>query len=238
MELSVALIILIVHIQICTGNIISGRLQKENNMTKCGTVSPFPAAQKRLACSLECLKNNLCTAILFDEKEIAYLRCKLILSDSASTIDLSVLPQYEYFAIRADKQVTCDNMGIETPEGWDSECPKLYFPLDSDQSAAYGGSSAHADFSTSGKLGQSMHLENDGSPPYAYHNLGSSYVSPQYCFPDPSSCTRGASFAFWMKIPQEPTSPASGYLTIKPTKGPGFAVYWFKASSYNSHMTT
>ena len=120
-------------------------------------------------------------------------------------------------------------MGIATPIGWRSACPRLHFPLDSDQSGALGGSSAYADFGNDGKLGKSMYLPNTGLAPYAYHNLGNGYTSDQYCFPAPGSCELGASFAFWMMIPGEP-SLTSGYLTTMLSEGPGFAVFWSRTT--------
>ncbi len=134
-------------------------------------------------------------------------------SPFSAPIDLTGLLGHETFLIKPDTEVTCSNMGIATPQGWRSKCPKLYFPLDSDQSGTYGGSSSNANFSTNGKLCKALYLENDGSAPYAYHNLGNTFTSDQCCFPDPSSCVNGASFAFWMMIPQQP-SASSGQKSI------------------------
>ena len=188
-----------------TGSVISKWFHKESQMISCGTITPFSTADTLSDCAIECFEQNGCTVILFDGNADLPNRCKLVSSPFSAPVDLTGLLGHETFLIRPDSKVTCNIMGITTPEGWRSGCPKLYFPLDSDQSGLYGGSSTNANFSTDGILGKALYLKNDGSAPYAYHNLGNTFTSDQFCFPDPSSCMNGASFAFWLMIPQQPT---------------------------------
>ena len=193
-------------------------------MILCGTIITFPAGDTLSTCSIECMQQSWCTCILFDGNSNIQDRCNLISSHPSLPIDLTNMSGHDYFT----KNISCRNMGISTPKGWRSGCPKLYFPLDSDQSATYGGSSGNADFSSAGILGHALYIENSPTLPSAYHNLGWSFTSDQFCFSEPSLCVNGVSYAFWMKIPIEPMS-TSGYLSTKLPKGPGFAVYW---SSY------
>ncbi len=197
-----------------TESVVSKWFEKESQMISCGTVIPFSAADSLSDCSTECFEQNWCTGILFDRNADIPNRCKLVTSPFLAQIDLTGLLRHDIFLKKPDKRTGCSNMGISTPEGWRSECPKLYFPLDSDQTGTYGGSSTNADFSSDGKLGKSIYLENDGSAPYAYHNLGNTFTSDQYCFPDPSTCVNGASFAFWMMIPHLPTGSSGQIFTF------------------------
>ncbi len=218
--------LMLLSIQECFGLFRFKRFQKDSKITVCGTIFNVTDVGSIFTCSLECMKNNMCAAVLFNENEPSQNRCKLISLGSAATVDMSGLSRYEHFVMRPDIDVPCNNMGVAKPEGWRSGCPKLYFPLDYDQSAGYGGSSANSDFSTAGKLGQALYIDNTAAPPYAYLNLGSGYTLPEFCFPDPGTCgDNGVSFALWMKLPSHPTT-AQGYLTTAISKGPGFVLLW------------
>ncbi len=204
---------------------VSKMFRKDSILNSCGTVVPFPVGESLATCSLQCLKHGVCTGILLNKNIPTPELCKLIFSGSSSPINMSSLIDYEHFAIRPDRDVSCTQVGFAEPKGWRSACPALYFPLDSNQSVAFGGSLVNANFSIPGKIGNSIYLENDGSVPHAYYSLGSSYTSDQFCFPSPESCGNGASFAFWMKIPRQPTT-ISAYLTTRRSRGPGFVFYW------------
>ena len=213
-------------LQECYGLIRLKAFLKGSSGSARGTMIPFPASDSLASCSLQCLKDSLCTAVLFNVNEVSHMRCKLISSNSSVSLDLNALSGYEYFILSPETLMEYNYIGgIAKPIGWRSGFPKLYFPLDSDQSGTYFGSSVNANFSTLGKLGQAIYIKNgDGLPP-AYHNLGNNFCSSQYCFPEPGSCMNGATFAFWMKIPGQPTS-YTGYPTTAHKKGPGFVVFW------------
>ncbi len=209
---------------------ISHSFERESGMTTCGTITPYSEAQSLLACSKECPKHDWCTGILFKRMSNQH-NCLLISMNISMPNEFYVLSGYKHFAMKPEPTVSCINMGIPTPLGWRSGCPKLYFPLDSDQSPSNGGSSANADFGTDGKIGKSVYLENGNSTPHAYLSLGNAYTSDQYCFPEPSSCVNGVSLAFWMNIPVEPpsTSGYHSYITTRNSKGPGFVLFWFSS---------
>ena len=135
-----------------TENVFSKWFEKESKMISCGTIIPFPTTDSLSDCSMECFEHSWCTGILFDGSADIENRCKLVTSPFLEPIDLTGLLGHDNFIKKPGKKVNCNNMGIITPEGWRSECRKLYFPLDSDQSAIYGGSSANVNFSTDGKL--------------------------------------------------------------------------------------
>ena len=201
---------------LCMGSFTFSLLKKGSITKTCGQATPWPSTHDFINCSVECLKESWCISILFHGKAIPSERCELVSSESPSVIDLDGLPGYDHFAI---SMVSCSNMGMSTPPGWRSGCPRLNFSLDSQLT----GSALNVHFLSAGKLGQALNVPVPHSASDGYYNLGS-FPETDYCFPDPARCPDGVTFAFWMKIPSFPATN-EGYLTTRLEGGPGLMVY-------------
>ncbi len=204
-------------VQLCIGGFTSWLLQKGSIMKTCGKAIPWSDTPDFQNCSVQCLKENWCISILFNRNAILSERCKLISPESTGVINLDGMPGFEHFAL---SMKSCNNMGIGTPTGWRSGCPTVYISLDSQHT---GSAVNNADFLSSGKLGQALNVPTiSGSD--GYYNLGN-FPNLYFCFPDPSRCPDGVTFAFWMKLASFPATGNEGYLTTAYDGGPGFRVY-------------
>ncbi len=132
----------------------------------------------------------------------------------------------------------CNDLGIgvSTPTGWGSGCPKVYFPLDSDTGGAGGPGSSNIQFVAGGKVGNCYSSSRPGNSD-AYYQLGT-FQSSGYCFLDPGSCPNGLSVAFWMNIVAMTTEDYQSFLTTMAWNSPGIAIFYYEGYGLDFKVTT
>ena len=202
---------------------------KESHETSvAGQVISDPSGTRRLSCSSRCLQTHTCLGILFGKDiQNAQERCKRIGrgSDCTDTVNLTSWSQYKYLKPQPSMKKACPDVGIgvATPSGWGSDCPTLYFPLDTViPGGPQGEDSSNIQFASGGKVGNALYNPATESAPESWYELGA-FPQPQYCFVDPETCDRGMSVAFWLKIIST-GSASHGIITTATQNGPGFSV--------------
>ena len=152
----------------------------------------------------------------------------------SNSIDLNSWPAYKYFANKPQQKPCKDlGIGVPTPSDWGTECPILYFPLDTTSlGSKQGPHPANIQFTSGGKVGNAFYNPVPDSATHAWHEVGS-FMQPDYCFPDPISCPHGVSIAFWLKIigAQSTGTGKQGIITTAKLNRPGFAMFWIDDSA-------
>ena len=173
--------------------IISQAMKKENRTSLCGTIIDIPLSRKSLkACSLACVHQDTCKGILFAKDKDVSKICKLITSQSETITTSSALSGYTPYFPRLHCPGYGNNETFELPENWNSGCPVAYFPLDaSTEGVAYGNDPTAIDFSQPGKVGNGLSFVNPTGSLDAAFRLHGTFLSPQYCYTTPDSCTQG-----------------------------------------------
>ena len=225
--LNLCLIILITTASVISATIKLGnsKFSKGNRTATCGHIINEGDVKSLLGCSEKCLTRGGCKGILYLKNSHIPDACKLVTSDDNTRFKNGETDGFDVYSIKARPEAVCNNLGIgvSTPSGWGSGCPKVYFPLDSiAEGTAEGNAPATIQF-VSGKVGNSFYFPNPDANIQAFFNLGS-YPVTEYCFPDPERCIHGVSFAFWLNL-MVPGNAGGGQITTIPDKGPGFLVY-------------
>ncbi len=197
------------------------KFSKGNRTTICGQIVDSGNVKSLLACSEICSTHAGCKGILHLKNDHTPDKCQLVTSDGNAKFSNGETDGFDVYSIKAPGNV-CNNLGIgvPSPSGWGSGCPRVYFPLDSAAEGTVEGGGLAAIQFVSGKVGNSFYFPNPDANIQAYFNLGSFPVT-NYCFPDPERCIQGVSFAFWLNL-LAPGSGGGGQITTIPNGGPGF----------------
>ena len=184
-----------------------------------GDMQLDPDSNTGTKCSLRCLKSDVCDGFMFNEVKAVSRRCQHIIR-SNNFFYLSLWNGQKYFA---DSGCANLNVGITTPPGWSSGCPKKYFQLNAKEDippSSFHCSGGHKLFLPGGKVGNYMSIKEK------YYTL-KTFPLDEYCFPDPIRCPLGVTYAFWLDIVAEnDPDPISGFFTTMRKNGPGISVYW------------
>ncbi len=196
-----------------------------------GLLIPDASGTRLLSCTSKCLHTENCTGILYG-KEIQGVdnRCmKIIQSTNCSDrINLHSWPDHKYFAMK--RGCTDLGIGVTTPKAWESNCPILYFSLDTaNPGTAQGLHAGNIEFTSGGKVGNVFKNPVPDSLTQSWYQLGT-YPNSSFCFPDPESCPDGMSIAFWMKIISQ-GSGIQGFIATATMDAPGFNVWWYDTGS-------
>ncbi len=229
MDTFLNVLIIFTNMTIINAIIQFGELSKGKRANICGQVEDKGDIKSLLHCSEKCLINGHCKGILFPNNKSTKdnATCKLVTSGHNTMLNINETEGFEIYSIKTKpKPGVCNNLGIgvPTPSGWGSGCPRVYFPLDSAvEGTAVGGGSAAIQF-VIGKVGNSFYFPNPDANIQAYFDLGI-YPLTSYCFPDPERCVQGVSFAFWLNLLTPGSAGIAGQITTMPNEGPGFLLF-------------
>ena len=208
----------------CHGRIITEYLKKGNRAHLCGTVERKETSLQ--ACSVACLRQDICLGFLFGKDKEITQRCKMITpeSDLSNPQDLSGYEQYYPRTV-----CSYSNCNFVAPVTWVSGCPTVYFPLNSAlEGTAYGNNPGAIDFTQPGKVGNGLSFINPSGSLRASFNLHETFTSPDYCVMTPDSCQHGWTISFWLNFlgHHSVTSVKSVLCTKTSPTGHGLAIYW------------
>ncbi len=158
-----------------------------------------------LACSIECLIENNCVGILFNENAETSAKCKALITGQ-NPIHSSEVNGYHTY-IKGCK-------GVPMLSEWTSSCPALYLPFDGDHGGQVIGQSPESlQYIPGGKLGHMLYHPADGtSSTFAYLRLGP-YTAPSFCFTYPKDCPEGVTYAMWINLLGDTGVGPQGFFT-------------------------
>ncbi len=184
------------------GTLTSQLLKEGNSETLCGTIHDI-SVRSLQACSLACLQQDMCKAVLFADGTGIPQNCKLVTTESETEINSLDFSDYtQYFLTMNCTGFDNPNSSFIPPLNWNSGCPVAYFPLDSDsEGTAYGTHAVRMDFSQPGKVGNGLTFLNPYGSLRASFMLHGTFTGPEYCFPTPDVCdqgfTVGSGWTYW-----------------------------------------
>ena len=101
-------------------------LKEGNSDTLCGTVHDI-SVRSLQACSLACLQQDMCKAVLFADDTAIPQNCKLVTTESETEIDSLDFSDYtQYFLTMNCTGFDNPNISFIPPLNWNSGCPVAY----------------------------------------------------------------------------------------------------------------
>ncbi len=116
-----------------------------------GNITDNPNCNSLLECGRDCVATKDCIAILFNPNYPESERCKHIVCEN-NLVNLTDWKDFDLYSVASD---TVDlGIGVQTPIGWTSGKPKLYFALDLD--TRHGINSSNIDFVDDSIVGKAL----------------------------------------------------------------------------------
>ncbi len=206
--------------------IVTKKFKESHQASVAGQIVSDVSGKSRLSCTSRCLQQDSCFGILYGKHlQDVSQRCKLIQNptDCLDVVNITTWSQYTYYMKLDSNKKPCTDLGIgvATPSDWNTDCPTLYFKLDTAIPGGKRGEDAsNIQFVTNGKVGNALKNPAPDSDTESWYQLGS-YTNPDHCFQDPQECVDGMSVAFWLKLINT-GSASHGIMSTTTQNSPGF----------------